>query len=170
VNRKHFDDEEFLLLSILSPWGEIIAKPLEDSLAKFAQVHIDIVNTFSESDRKLVSNISLDPQNDLEGDFNLTVYITESHIIDYQDDNGTKNPDYEHNHVFRTVLTNTLGDDLPSSMATNQIVDRTFEFTFPDEDGWWIPENCEVIAFVSQIDGAAGTKEVLQAGEAAVIE
>lgn len=170
VNRKHFDEEEFLLLSILSPWGDRIGEPFESPDEKFALLHIDIANTYSESDRKLVSKVSLDPQNDLEGDFNLTVYITESHIIDYQDNNGTKDPNYEHNHVFRTVLTNTLGDNLPSSMATNQIVERTFEFTFPDEEGWWIPENCEVIAFISEIDGGAGTKEVLQAGEMAIVE
>lgn len=166
VNRKWFDDEEMLTMSLLSPWGARIS----ERLTGYAQIHIEIKNSFDTTSRKLTSKITIDPQNDLEGDFYLSAYITESNIIDYQIDGETLVSDYQHNHVFRDAISNTLGDVLPSNLKTNQLVERTFEYTIPDEDGWWIPENCDIVAFVSEIDADAGTKEVLQADEKAVFE
>jgi hypothetical protein len=97
------------------------------------------------------------------GSFNhaLTLYLLESHIIDWQID-GTANPpdipNYEHNHVLRGALNNTWGQDLDLTGLT------TGDSLTVDLSNLDIPSNvldinnCYVLAYVYRTD----TYEVLQ--------
>ena len=74
--------------------------------------------------------------------------------------------DYNHKHVFRKTLTKFDGDSFASNMTEGNNYDIQLEtFVIPDD---WKPGDCEVVAFVSLVDGQ--NKEVLQADQDHVVD
>ena len=71
---------------------------------------------------------------------------------------------YHHQHVLRDILTSPVGiailSDLPTKVA-GQVYERTFVYNVPPTV--LNPDNCRIIAFVSNNDGA--DKEIVQAAE-----
>ena len=95
----------------------------------------------------------------LPGSYNLGVYVTQSHILDYQKTNGSTIEDYEFNHFLRKSLTSLPnGDILVSDLLANESFDRNYTFTLPTELDPMIPEwkveDLEVVAYVSRDGGA----------------
>ena len=109
--------------------------------------------------------VEVEALEDIEGIMRLMVLINESYLIDAQSNQTEIIPDYEHNHVMKEMLSAVQGDILASDgMTEGEVVPRSFSYTIPDEvNGEWIPENMEIISFVtaSFFDG-----EVLQAESA----
>jgi hypothetical protein len=105
---------------------------------------------------------------DIEDPVRISVMITESGIIDAQDDseNGGIVLDYVHNHVLRDMLTPFDGQMLASSLAAAEEFMAEFEY---DVDTAWNAATCNIIAFIS-LQSNSGDITVLQAGEIAVIE
>ena len=96
---------------------------------------------------------------DLPGSYNLGVYVTQSHILDYQKTNGSTLEDYEFNHFLRKSLTSVPnGDILVSDLLADGTFDRNYSFTLPTELDPMIPEwkveDLEVVAYVSRDGGA----------------
>lgn len=89
----------------------------------------------------------------------ITVLVTESHIIDYQLTPSGLDPNYEHKHVLRKVITPYSGERLVDELNIGELAERKFSFSFDDS---WVIDNCEVIAFI-HFNGAS--KEVIQAEE-----
>ena len=91
----------------------------------------------------------------LSGVFMLTVWITESDItaLQFMPD-GTINPNYIHNHVFRETLT-SMGGDMIDYDGTKPFV-ATFAYTL---DSRWNPDNIHFVVFVTR------NGEVLQVEE-----
>lgn len=156
------DEEEMAFIGI-NRWAGII----EAELAKPHQMNIELNTEFDPSTRKLTIHVGCLPLQDLTGNFNLSVAITESNIIDAQVNQTVIIPDYTHKHVMRKMLTDYKGDQISTGFKANQVVNKSFEYTLPVTEGLWIPENCEVVAFVNKIDG--NKKEVLQAAHAKVV-
>jgi len=82
----------------------------------------------------------------------LSVSLSESHIIDYQlipvdGGSSTVQPDYEHNHVLRAMLTPASGVLLDVDRVEGTVVERVFETTLPTN---WKVEDMELIAFVHE--------------------
>lgn len=94
---------------------------------------------------------------------NLTVALVENNVVDAQEDNGTPggfNQNYIHQHVLRDILTAPTGTAILSDKPTKQpglVYERSFVYNVNAD---WNPDNCEVIAFVSNDNGA--DKEVVQ--------
>lgn len=98
-------------------------------------------------------------------DLKVMVVLTESKIIDNQlmpDD--TRNPSYEHNHVFRTSFTGSWGEDFFSG-AHDTTTTASFAFT-GNVNPNWNSNNCHVIAYVFN----PTTFEVMQAIEVALAD
>ena len=96
--------------------------------------------------------------------------ILENDIIDAQLDQATDILDYEHDHIFHQLLTNSVNGEAFSSGATEgEEISKTINFTLPvqsdTEQVPWIAENCEIVAFITNGDGV-----VEQAAEAHVTE
>ncbi len=161
VNRVEIDEE--LAFIGINRWAGII----EGELAKPHQLNIELNTEYDAASRKLRIDVGCLPLQDLTGNFNLTVAITESNIVDAQVNQTVVIPAYTHKHVMRRMLTDFKGDQISTGFKANQVVNKSFEFTLPVEEGLWIPENCEVVAFVNKIDG--NKKEVLQAAKAEVV-
>jgi len=162
INRIFADGQQSF--SIPDAWAGYI----EDELTKEHTLDLTLTTEYDQDSRLLKVNIGVIPLKDLEGNFNISIAITESHIIDAQLNSNEVIPDYEHNHVFRKMITEIEGDFLISGMEANDVINKVYEYTLPVEDGLWVAENCHVVAFVHHITDSS--KEVLQAAEAHVIE
>ena len=76
----------------------------------------------------------------------ITVMIAENRIIDSQETSMGEDPDYEHMHVFRGMLTPWNGSNITSTTEEGRVIIQ--EFVFEDLPGHWDLDNCEVIAIV----------------------
>lgn len=141
---------------------------INDELVKAHQLDIDLETIYNEASRELSIKVGVIALDELEGTFNINVGITESHIIDLQLGPDGLITNYEHNHVLKEMITDVKGDLLTSKMTKNQIINKSYSFTLPEDENLWVAENCHVVAFVSRIEG--DTKHVLQAAEAKVVE
>ncbi|MCB9182854.1 MAG: Omp28 family outer membrane lipoprotein [Flavobacteriales bacterium] len=99
----------------------------------------------------------------ISGDHNLTVYLTEDHIIDWQVNSLVNPPDvenYDHRHVLRANLNGTWGQAaITGSAAAGDTL--TFQFNAFALDPAWNPSNCALIAYLYD----TGSDEVMQAAE-----
>ena len=161
VDRVHFEDEDFQTVDNIGRWQSLVSQRLEEK----AMVDIRLNVSYNESTRQASVEAEVEAVEDIEGIMRLMVLINESYLIDAQSNQTEIIPDYEHNHVMKEMLSAVQGDILASEgMEAGEIISRSFSYTVPDEvNGEWIPENMEIISFVtaSFFDG-----EVLQAESA----
>jgi len=122
---------------------------LEDVFTQTPQAAI----TINESDGQITVE-ARSTNGDLDG-LKLVVCITENGIIDWQLNGSDNQDDYEHNHVLRTHLNGTWGDEI--SLTT---INSTFTFDYTLENNW-VKENCHAIAYIYSIT----TYEIIQVEE-----
>ena len=127
------------------------------------------------------NSITIDSKvlNNLNGDYNLAVCLTESNIINWQKDGGENVEDYIHNHVLRTVLKDESLSSSSNYIAGQQIETlinydlATLEQSNVDYSantaelgngnaGGWVAENLSVVAYIYNTT----TKEIVQVEEA----
>ena len=133
--------------------AEVIGQPAKvDVRITAAEVNSGAINTSVKV--KLIEE--LDPV-----EYNLTVFLQESGIIDYQTDQNATPPDvpnYEHNHILRGALNGSWGQ--PFAMTDLAVGDSTTV----DLTNLAIPSNvlnisnCELVAYLYRND----TYEILQ--------
>ena len=164
INRVLFDNEPFLRTGFPDQWPSYV----ESELLKPAMATVTIEHEYDPVARELTSTVTATAKVAISGDLRISAYLTESHIKDKQDDNGTKVPDYEHNHVLRKVLSNIEGDPVGSSLGVGESFNRSYSFTIPPEDGWWVDDNMEMIAFISYNN--SDNKEIIQAAQISIKE
>jgi hypothetical protein len=160
INRIQFDDQDFEGIDVPALWQGYVEAEFE----KVVEADLVLEKTYDPATRELEVRVRAVGRVDINEDLNVSVLLTESHIIDAQLDQTVNIPDYEHNHVMRTMLTSASGNALAPSLATGEIVTRTFSYTLPPEDGTWIADNMEVVAFIHS------PTHVLQAAEAHVMD
>ncbi len=168
-NRRQFDNEENFGISLISKFQPRI----EELLKEPKTLDIEPSKEYNEETRELTINVDVIPLIDLTGDFFITVLISESHINDYQLDadyeGGGYNPEYEHNHVLRDVITNTIGDELASTLNKNELITKNWTYTIPDSDGGlWKVENLDIVVMIADLSN--GSKEILQAASIKVVD
>lgn len=127
-----------------------------------ASARIRIENTYSETDRKLRACIETKFLEELNGDYKLSIVLTEDSVIDWQVWYG-HNPElvhnYVHHHLLRTSLNSSYGVNVASGTTTaNTTVVNGYSIILNAD---WNPEHCAVVAFVYN----ASTYEVVQVEE-----
>ena len=140
---------------------------VSDALNTFAALRLEGSVTYNDETRIADIEFLLTPKRDLGGEYKLTVLAKESKIIDAQlfPENVTQ-LDYEHNHVFRTFLSNFRGDQITQSLEQS----RTLRFDYSlDLEGEWVPENMHIVAFVEYQESGRPV-EILQAMEIPLIQ
>lgn len=161
-NRTKFEGEARIAVGIPPTWPGFALEELN----KEPIVRVNTELTYDNTTRELTIDVEVIPLVNQAGDFRIGALITESHIIDKQNNNGTIQDDYEHNHILRTYLTEVQGDPLSSSFETNAAITKQFNYTLPAEDnGLWIAENCNVVIFVAETNSSEGAIQILQADE-----
>lgn len=165
VNRIQQENQAEFAISNIDLWSQLVEAELE----KPQTAAIIITHEYNEATRELTIDVEVEPWIDIEGDIRLSVMLTESHIIDAQKDQSVIIPDYEHNHMLREMLTAFDGDGFTSSMSAFETRSKSFTYTVPQEDdGLWVDENIEIVAFVSIVTPT--TKDVLQASQVHLVE
>ncbi len=130
-------------------------------------VELTITRAYDPDTRQL--NVTIDGigKEDISSEIRLSVVLTESGIVDAQDDleAGGIVQDYVHNHVMRDMLTPVLGETVASAMITGQSFSKTYQYTLPQE---WVADSMEIIAFTTLAQGTV--YPVLQAAAVHVVE
>ncbi len=164
-NRVRFDElGEDWGNAFIGQWEGYIRRELE----KEQVLSLSITKEYDFETRQLSITVGALPLKTMNGEFKLSVLLTESDIEDAQDDQFTVLEDYIHNHVLRDVITTFNGDFFANTLTENEVVSKKYTYTIPDEDGLWVPTNLEIVAFVAKTDGES--EEVLQAGQVHLLD
>jgi len=144
---------------------------IDAELVKPQVAEIFITPTYDPETRQVEIALGVISLEDILGDVQVHVVITESHLIDPQDSQTSEGKivDFEHMHVMKESLTSIPGGDfLVTDLIKNETETTTYSYTIPEENnGEWIPENMEIVAYITAVDRE---NEVQQAAQAHVIE
>jgi len=164
VNRTEFEGQSEFSNSLPALWPSLV----EQELAKDHVLNVVAEIEYDSATREYSINMAAIPLIDLEGDYNVTVFITENDIVDAQKDQGEIIEDYKFKHVLRDIITPFDGTSLTSNPSAGSVANKSFTGVLPAEDGTWIAENIDIVIAVHRID--AGYKEVVQAFEKHLVE
>lgn len=166
VNRIDLNDpDQRYATAVTGKWQSMV----ETELNKPHQVSLLMETNYNPSNRALEIDITVIPIADINGSFSISVFLTESHIIDAQINGSNILDDFEHNHVLRDMPTKFDGDLLGTDFKRGQSFKKKYIYTLPDSgDGLWKPENMEVVAAVHK--SGANDREVLQAISKKILE
>ncbi|MFZ1751624.1 MAG: Omp28-related outer membrane protein [Saprospiraceae bacterium] len=153
INRVPTDDNELTI-----PLPDLWQAAVEKELQKEHQMNILFDIVYDETSRKVSIDIATIPLNDLNGIFNISVFMTESNIIDAQSDGPVINENYNHQHVLREMMTKFDGDNLGSDLKREIIMRRNYDYTLPT---LWKVDNMEVVVVVHH--NSSNDKSVVQA-------
>ena len=152
------DDQEPYAISSPDLWYAEVAKELQ----KPHQMNILLAVDYDENKRTIDLDVTAIPLVDLAGNYNISVYLTESDIIDAQSNGSEYVEDYEHKHVLMDMMTNATGDSFGTNLKANDVIKKKFPtYTLPVREGLFNPEKMEVVVMVSKSD--VGVRDVVQA-------
>jgi hypothetical protein len=117
--------------------------------------------TYNANTRTLDVKVNVSPDDILNGEIRLSVYITEDSIVDVQQKGTVRVSDYVHRHAFRDALSAPTGDNITAEIGTREAFSKTYTVTLPPE---WNADRCSVVAFVHR-HGDFSNRQVLQAEE-----
>jgi len=150
VNRHIFDDLSSLGGTAMGrgSWEAAAGRILiEDS-----PVNVGAETSYNDVTRELTVNVELYYTSDAPVSSNfLNVALVQNGIIGPQQDGGTFVTDYEHNHMFRDLLTGQWGEEITTT-TSGTFVERTYVYSVPD-DFLGIPcivEDCDIAVFVTE--------------------
>ena len=131
-------------------WGSEVSEELK----KEAKLGIELSATLSEDGSSITINTVMQPFEHIEG--KLQLWITESGIVKMQQmPGGEYDSKYVHNHVFRSSVNDTWGEEVTLEAKTPTTLTHTFDLsghknnTTPIEKlNYWNPENLSIVAFV----------------------
>ena len=163
---RQVQDNNFVWAGTIDSWAGLAQAELD----KPATFLLDIENTYNEDTRALSCKVTGMPLVSNADNYFIHVMILENNIIDAQLDQANDILEYEHDHVFHKLLTNSAnGEAFASGVTEGSEIEKTFSFTLPvqsdTEQVPWIAENCEIIAFITNGEGL-----VEQAAEAHVTD
>ena len=159
------DENDFLMIALPDLWQAAVERELQKPHT--LNISADVI--FDKNTRKLDINLAAIPLIDLKGTFNISVYLTESDILDGQTNGPIIIEDYNFKHVLRDMITKFDGDAFSSDMKKNDILRRNFTYTLPTStDGLWDPTKMEVI--ISIHHNEAKNKSVVQGFYAKILK
>lgn len=152
------DPQEPYAISSPDLWYAEVAKELQ----KPHQMNILLAVDYDENKRTIDLDVTAIPLVDLAGNYNISVYLTESDIIDAQSNGSEYVEDYEHKHVLMDMMTNATGDSFGTNLKANDVIKKKFPtYTLHVREGLFNPEKMEVVVMVSKSD--VGVRDVVQA-------
>jgi len=145
--------------SMKNTWANLIS----ERLAVPARLNIHATSDFDEETKKAAIRVKLAYTQQENKAQKLMIVITESKMIDVQEDAGQYIDNYEHNHVLRDIITPHSGKAILSDVAV-KTPGLVYEYGMEYEvNPAWNPENCNIVVFVYNDDN--GNYEVAQAAE-----
>jgi len=132
------------------------AAAVRTEIQKTAPVTINIQSGQTETDSTFNAKITLTciDANPVSG--KLQLWLTEDSIDNYQLlPDGSRQEHYIHNHVFRTAINGTWGDDVALSSGESKTIDYPITVSSA-----WNANHCSVVAFIYD---DAGVKQAARA-------
>jgi hypothetical protein len=158
VNRVDLGDPDQKYATVVTgQWESMVVNELK----KPHRLSVFLDADYNEANKSIEIDVTAVPLEDLAGSYNITVFITESKIIDAQIDGNVIRDVFEHNHVLRAFTTKFDGDPLATDMKSGEDIKRKYVFTPPVVEGLWVKENLEVVVAVHK--SSANDREVIQA-------
>ena len=130
---------------------------VSDELDKEVQLGITINSTISGNTGDI--NITTEALSTLTGNYKLVVCLAENQIINWQKDGNVDDASYIHQHVLRTILTPTWGEDLSvegSYIDDGDIFEHSYSINLIDLENQNIQHSQDVLV---QGNGNAGDWE-----------
>lgn len=123
-------------------------KAVREAISQTAPISIDISNTYDEATKTVKIDVKTVGITDATTG-KLQVWVIENNIIAIQlMPDGTNNPNYVHNHVFRATVNGLWGDDF----AINKDETKTNQYTLTLDEKW-VADNVPIVAFVYNDNG-----------------
>lgn len=156
INRKSYSNN---ILLEKSNWASATAEAIEVA----PKLGIVITKNYDAISHTLNVTVTAKAVTNLDA-LKLCVFITENGLVSPQVASGGTIAEYVHNHVFRTSLNGTWGQDL---FAQNAIASQTQTVSVSGVlNSTWVAENMSIVCFAySEASG-----EIIQVEEAKVIE
>jgi hypothetical protein len=139
-------------------WQNLVSQRLSVS----PPLNLSVISEMIDTNKAIITVNATYTQN-ISVPQKLTIFITESNIVDLQAFIDHKEFLYVHNHVFRDIITPNSGLSILDTFSTKvagRVYIRSFKYTINPA---WKKENCKIIAVVH--NGATDSKAVLQAAE-----
>lgn len=150
INRVPFS-ETFMGNPLTGQWQAAVERELQKPhvLTLLAALN------YNEEERRIQLDITGIPLQDLEGLYTINIYLTESAIVDAQQNGNMIEDDYVHNHVLMDMLTSSNGDVFGTDLKKDQNIRRSYTYTLPNEPlGLWNPENMQIVVMVAANNGS----------------
>lgn len=127
---------------------------------------------YDSGTRTVTTTVKCTPLTAIDHNLNLTLQLTEDHVIDWQYDGslGVPNvPNYDHRHVLRDNLNGTWGEPLVSGSApANVAIIKSFTYQLPSTpavNAVIDPTHCALVAYVYNSQGTTNEYRVVQVEE-----
>jgi hypothetical protein len=161
VNRKEVSGSKIIAFN---NWGGAVGDIVD--IAPDAGMKIN--NSYNAGTRTLSIDVDIKYWNELSGNYNIALYLTEDSIIKPQKDDRLTPPyndtNYVHMHALRGAINTTWGESLSTgTVAAGTTFNKTYSFQI---NAAWKEQHCNVIAIIYD----EATDEIIQAEEEHVLD
>jgi hypothetical protein len=156
VNRRKFPDQDFASIDAIELWENYI----DQELKKEQEMELVVNKVYDAATRKLDLSITAGSLINESGDFKISIYITESNIVDPQETKGSIINSFNHQHVLRDMPTAAKGDFFTSGISKGKSYSKQYSYTIPQS---YKTQNIEILVAVSR--DKSNDKSVLQAAK-----
>lgn len=146
-DRLHFSAENQINITLQSQgaWSGY----RDQRLIKSTPVNILLENDFDETENTIFLKVTLQYTEEVNVNNYLSILIAENDLVDLQDSPSGMIEDYQHNHVFRQMITSHRGTALNESLLKGRVFIKEYRFELAEGV---IPENAEILVFVHERD------------------
>lgn len=143
-------DGRVLQTTLPSVWGATVYNLLNNPDDKFAPADITLTSNYDTDTRELKVNYMALFKHDVSQDVSFQVYVLENGIISRQLGPNGLLPRYENNHVLRTALNGTWGQEYGGNHQAGSSIEGTSSITLPAD---WNDQNIQVVGFICNTGG-----------------
>jgi hypothetical protein len=158
------DPDSALMMDSPDQWESEVEKQLQRPHV----MNITLASKYDENNRKVTLDVIAIPLVDLKGTHKISVFLTESGILDAQSNGGVIESNYTFNHVLMDMATPFDGEIIGVDLEKNRFYKKNYEIVLPIKEGLFDPKRMDLIVMVSRDE--ATSKEVLQAAEIHVVK
>jgi len=155
INRKKYNNA---FIINIGDWNTAISNIINQP----AKMYLQTITQLKTPDTSFCIHTKVNFLENMQGEFNLCVFITEDSIVAPQATNDFTNypsgviPDYKHNHILRKVLGGTWGKNITDGQVyPDSSLVKSYKLV--PTPGWKL-SNCSVVSFVYDVD----SQEIIQ--------
>lgn len=149
LNRRYYSGKQAFIFWTYPQFHDTIEKNINTVLNETSPFNIGVEAIYDSITKAIKVNTEVYTTANVNGNYSINVYFTESNIYTQQLDGNTVLSNYNQKHVFREILTPDAGTSIISSSANKgALFTNTFNFTNSKN---YKMQNVEVIAFVTYL-------------------